>query len=68
MAGNFVKKTIYLNQEYINKVLEIFHVKTEKEAVNLALKAVCEEGEIIKIHKEIGGKADIEEVFNESNT
>lgn len=63
MSDNLVKKTIYLNQDYINKVLEIFHVKTEKDAVNLALKVVCEESDIIKIHEEIGGKGTIEEVF-----
>ena len=63
MSDNLVKKTIYLNQDYINKVLEIFHVKTEKEAVNLVLKVICEESDITKIHEEIGGKGSIEEIF-----
>ena len=63
MALNLVKKTIVLNQDYINKAQKIFNVKTEKEAVNLALEVVVEEDDIISTHKEIGGTGNIERLF-----
>lgn len=59
-----VKKTIFLNQDYINRAKKIFGVKTEKEAVNKALELSVIDDEIIKVHKEIGGKGEIiDEVF-----
>ena len=63
MATKFVKKTILLNQDFINKAIRLFNVKTEKEAVNRALEIVIEESDIIDVHKEIGGTAEIEDVF-----
>ncbi len=60
-----VKKTIFLNQDYINRAKKIFGVKTEKEAVNKALELSVIDDEIIKVHKEVGGKGDIiDEVFS----
>ncbi|MCP4629642.1 MAG: type II toxin-antitoxin system VapB family antitoxin [bacterium] len=38
--GKIVKKTIELNQEYIDRARVIFGVKTEKAAVNKALEMV----------------------------
>lgn len=58
-----VKKTIYLNQDYIERALKIFGVKTEKEAVNKALELAVIDNEIIRVHKEVGGKGEIDEVF-----
>ncbi len=63
MSDKLVKKTIMLNQDYIDKVIEIFHVKTEKDAVNKALEIVVEESDIIHTHEEIGGTGEIEKVF-----
>ncbi len=63
MSHRLVKKTIFLNQNYVNKAIKIFNVKTEKEAVNRALEIVVEDNEIINIHKEIGGTGKIEKVF-----
>lgn len=63
MSDKFVKKTIFLNQDYINKALRLFNVKTEKEAVNRALEIVVEEENIIKVHKEIADMGEIEKVF-----
>ncbi len=61
--STITKKTIYLNQDYIDRAIKIFGVKTEREAVNKALELVIIDNEIIQVHKEIGGKGEIEEVF-----
>ena len=62
--GNIVKKTIELNQDYIDRARVIFGVKTEKAAVNKALEMVVIDDEIIKAHKLIGGKGEVlNEVF-----
>ena len=59
-----VKKTIELDQEYIDKARLIFGVRTEKEAVNKALEMVVIDNDIIKAHELVGGKGDvISEVF-----
>jgi len=63
MSIKFVKKTILLNQSFVNRARRIFDVKTEKDAVNKALEMVVEEDEIISIHKEIGGLGKIERIF-----
>ncbi len=62
--SKFVKKTIELNQDYIDRARKIFGVRTEKAAVNKALELVMIDDEIIKAHDSIGGKGDmVEEVF-----
>lgn len=62
--GKIVKKTIELDQDYIDRARVIFGVKTDKAAVNKALELVMIDDEIIKAHKLIGGKgAVITEVF-----
>ncbi len=62
--GKLVKKTIELNQDYIDRAHVIFGVKTEKSAVNKALELAIIDDEIIKAHELIGGKGDVvEEVF-----
>ena len=63
MPAKFVKKTIVLNQDYINRAVRLFHAKTEKEAVNRALEVVIEEESIISVHDEIGGSEIIERVY-----
>lgn len=63
MENEYVKKTIMLNQNYINKALQIFNVKTEQEAVNRALEVIVEESEIIQVHDELGRIGEIEEEF-----
>ncbi len=62
--ARMVKKTIELNQDYIDMARIIFKVRTEKEAVNEALKMAVIDNEIIEAHELIGGKGDlIEEAF-----
>ena len=62
--GKIVKKTIELNQDYIDRARVIFGVRTEKAAVNKALELVMIDDEIIKAHELIGGKGDVvEKVF-----
>jgi Arc/MetJ family transcription regulator len=62
--GRLVKKTIELNQDYIDRARVIFGVRTDKAAVNKALELAVIDDEIIKAHELIGGKGDlIEEVF-----
>jgi len=62
--SRMVKKTIVLDQDFIEKARLIFKVNTEKEAVNKALEMAVIDDDIIKAHKTIGGKgAMIDEVF-----
>ena len=62
--GRLVKKTIELNQDYIDRARVIFGVRTDKAAVNKALELAVVDDEIIKAHELIGGKGDmVEEVF-----
>lgn len=62
--GRMVKKTIELNQDYIDKVRMIFRVRTDKEAVNKALELAIIDDEIIEVHNRAGGKGNlIEDVF-----
>ncbi len=63
MEAVYVKKTMFLNKNYIKKALRILNTKTEKEAVNKALEIVVEEDEIIHTHKEIGGAYSIQQVY-----
>ena len=63
MERAYVKKTMFINTNYIKKALKILDVKTEKEAVNKALEIVIEENEIINAHKEIGGTKSVEQVY-----
>ncbi|MCB2189751.1 MAG: hypothetical protein KQJ78_25330, partial [Deltaproteobacteria bacterium] len=59
-----VKKTIELNQDYIDTVRRIFKVKTDKQAVNKALEMVIIDDQIIQAHESIAGKGDvIEDIF-----
>ncbi len=57
-----VKKTMKLDQDYIDKVRLIFGVRTEKEAVNKALEMAVIDNDIIEAHEEVGGQGDL---FNE---
>jgi hypothetical protein len=62
--SSMVKKTIELNQNFIDMARLIFQVKTEKEAVNKALEMAITDNDIIEVHKKVGGKGDIfDEVF-----
>ncbi|MBW1817054.1 MAG: hypothetical protein JRJ60_07830 [Deltaproteobacteria bacterium] len=59
-----VKKTIELNQDFVDLARLVFGVKTEKEAVNRALEMVAIDNDIIQAHEAIGGRGDIvDEVF-----
>ena len=53
-----VKKTIELDQDYIDRARLIFEVRTEKEAVNKALEMAVIDDDIIKAHDLVGGKGD----------
>ena len=62
--SRMVKKTIELDQDYIDKVRMIFRVRTDKEAVNKALELAIIDDEIIEAHERAGGKGElIDEVF-----
>ena len=59
-----VRKTIELDQDYIDRARLIFEVRTEKEAVNKALEMAVIDDDIIKAHELVGGKGDvIDKVF-----
>ena len=53
--SNLKRKTIFLDQDNINRVIQMFNLKTEKDAVNKALQIVADENVIINMHKEIAG-------------
>jgi Arc/MetJ family transcription regulator len=62
--ARMVKKTIELNQDFIDRARIIFRANTEKQAVNKALEMVVIDDEIIEAHKQVGRKGRlIEEVF-----
>lgn len=63
MESVYIKKTMFINKNYIKKALRVLNVKTEKDAVNKALEIVLEEDEIINAHKEIGGTDTIQQVY-----
>ena len=59
-----VKKTIELDQDYIDTARRIFAARTEKEAVNKALEMVIIDNQIIETHESVGGKGElIEDIF-----
>ena len=62
--SQMVKKTIEINEDYIERARKIFNVKTYKEAVNKALELAVIDDEIIQAHKAISNKGDfIDEIF-----
>lgn len=54
-----IKKTIELDQDYIDMARSIFRVRTDKEAVNKALEMVIIDNSIIEAHEQIADKGDI---------
>jgi hypothetical protein len=59
-----IKKTIELDQDYIDMARSIFRVRTDKEAVNKALEMVIIDNSIIEAHEQIADKGNIiEKVF-----
>jgi Arc/MetJ family transcription regulator len=59
-----VKKTIELNQDFVDRARIIFRVKTDKQAVNKALEMAVIDDEIVAAHDQVGGKGRlIEEIF-----
>jgi Arc/MetJ family transcription regulator len=64
LMPRMVKKTIELDQDYVDTARRIFAVKTEKEAVNKALEMVIIDDQIIEAHASVAGKGDvIEDAF-----
>ncbi|MHC1726753.1 MAG: hypothetical protein AB9866_12210 [Syntrophobacteraceae bacterium] len=62
--AEMVKKTMEMNQEYIDRLREVFGVRTEKEAVNKALEMALVDDEIIKAHRRMREAGNvIERVF-----
>ena len=62
--SEFVKKTIELDEALIRKVRRHFDVKTDKEAVNRALKLVADEADIIAAHEDLAGRIDLRTPFS----
>jgi hypothetical protein len=62
--AKIIKKTMQMNQDYIDRLRHIFGVRTDTEAVNKALEMALIDEEIISAHKRMKGKGEvIEEVF-----
>lgn len=61
----FVKKTIELDQDAINRIKSALNVKSEKEAVNFVLKQFDEEIQISEATLKWAGKLNIETVFED---
>ena len=60
---SYVKKTIEIDAQAIKKTKKILQVATDKDAVNMALRLVCEEDEIIKTHEKLAGHLELEEMY-----
>jgi hypothetical protein len=59
-----VKKTIELNQDYIDRAASSSARSRKSKAVNRALEMVVIDDEIVEAHEAVGGKGRlIEEVF-----
>ncbi len=62
--SRLVKKTMKMNQDYIDRLRRIFGVRRDTEAVNRALEMALIDDEIINAHKRMRGKGEvIEEPF-----
>ena len=61
---HLAKKTIELDVSAVKKVRRIFKVKTDKEAVNRALRLVAEEDEIIQTHERLAGSVKLDNPFS----
>jgi len=61
--ANYVKKTIELDEDALKAVRSIFETKTDKDAVNQALRLVAEEEEIIRSHASLAGKVELDTLF-----
>jgi hypothetical protein len=62
--AKIIKKTMMMNQDYIDRLRHIFGVRTDTEAVNKAMETALMDEEIISAHKRMKGKGEIvEEVF-----
>jgi hypothetical protein len=62
--ARIIKKTMQMNQDYIDRLRHIFGARTDTEAVNKALEMALIDEEIISAHKRMRGKGEvIEEVF-----
>lgn len=59
----YVKKTIEIDSQAIQRTKKILDVSTDKEAVNLALRLICEEDDIIQAHEKLAGKLELKELF-----
>jgi Arc/MetJ family transcription regulator len=58
------KKTIELDQDYIDRLRKLLGARTEKAAVNKAMEMVLIDDEIIEAHKKAANKGDLlEELF-----
>jgi len=62
-VSTFVKKTMWINRNYLGKAVRIFNARSEKEAVNRALELAVEEEAIIEAHNAIRSAGTIEEVI-----
>jgi Arc/MetJ family transcription regulator len=60
---SYIKKTIEIEEKSIKKIKKILNVKTDKDAVNLALKIICEEDELIKSHEKFSGQIELDDIF-----
>jgi Arc/MetJ family transcription regulator len=59
----YVKKTIEIDAKAIREVKRILDVSTDKEAVNAAMRLICEEDEIIKTHEKLASSVEIRDLF-----
>jgi len=60
----FTKKTIELDDVVLKKLRRQLDAKTDKEAVNLAMQMITDEGDIVTMHKQLAGKLDLHGPFS----
>ena len=62
-----VRKTMALNQDAINRIKAELNVKTEKEAVNVALRQFGTEIQLAEATRKLAGKMNIEDVYQDQD-
>ena len=60
-----VRKTMELDQDAINRIKAELNVKTEKEAVNVALRQFGTEIQLAEATRKLAGKMNIEDVYQD---
>ena len=62
--ATFKKTTIELDEAVVKKLRRFFDTKTDKDAVNRALRLIADESDIIETHTALAGKLELDGPFS----